>query len=453
MLVIFLWLRYLRKRKIAFISITAVALCVALLLTADSLFNGFADKLETAEIWTTGDIVVGASSVPDHNAFIETLRSIPQAKCVSPAQSGGGLLRIGTGDVREVIVAGLEMSCQGGITDLRESLVRQGAGSEPLSFDVPDGEDAVGGWVGIGALIDPDEETDKYNIEEVREMIGKRVILMTTGRTRVPSDDANDTSVKYRPKRKVLAFQITDVFHSGIMTRDRTVYLPYETLYDLTFGSASGAGPLSVNVWLVDQADADAVKEDIQHQCEQFVSQRSELPAEDVGGISVRTKKEARKGFYGSIGELRKMMSLVMLIFSVISSVAVLLIFCIFYMIVTTKRKDIAIIKSCGTGRMAVTLVFLGFAGCVGAVGSALGILLGMVVVRNINTLQQWARWALGLRVWSSSIFLFEKIPNEISWDAVVWIIPAAIIACVIGTLVPAISATLAEPVKILRYE
>jgi ABC-type lipoprotein release transport system permease subunit len=453
MLVFFLWLRYLRKRKIAFISITAVALCVALLLTADSLFNGFADKLETAVLWTTGDIIVSAPSVSDHSAFIEMLRSIPQAKCVNPVQWGGGLLRIGSGDVREVMVAGLEMSCQTGITDLKESLVRQGTGSEPLSFDVPGAEDAVGGWIGIGALVDPDEETDKYNIEEVREMIGKRVVLMTTGRGRIRSDDANDTAVKYRPRRKVLAFQIADVFHSGIMTRDRTVYLPYEVVYDLTFGSTSGVEPLSVHVWLVDQADAAAVKDDIQQQCEQFVSQRSEFPAEDVGRIYVRTKKEVSEGFYSDLGELRKMMSLVMLIFSVICSVAVLLIFCIFYMIVTTKRKDIAIIKSCGTPRTAVTFVFLGFGGCVGAVGSVLGILLGMLVVRNINTLQQWARTALGLKIWSSSVFLFEKIPNEISWDSVMWIVPAAIIACVVGTLIPAVSASFAEPVKILRYE
>jgi lipoprotein-releasing system permease protein len=453
MLVIFLWLRYLRKRKIAFISITAVALCVALLLTADSLFTGFADKLETAELWTTGDIIVGAASVPDHNAFIEMLSRIPQAKCVSPAQRGGGLLRIGTGDVREVLVAGLEMSCQGGITDLRESLVRQGTGNEPLSFDIPGEEDAVGGWIGIGALIDPDEETDKYDIEQVREMIGKRVVLMTSGRTRIQSDDANDTQVKYRPKRKVLAFQIADVFHSGIMTRDRTVYLPYDVLYDLTFGYAAGAGPLSVNVWLVDPADAPAVKDEIQQQCEQFISERSEFEPEDANTVFVRTKQEAREGFYSGLGELRKMMSLVMLVFWVISSVAVLLIFCIFYMIVTTKRKDIAIIKSCGTGRADVTLLFLGFGGCVGAVGSVLGVLLGMIVVRNINTIQQWARAALGLKVWSSSIFLFEKIPNEISWDAALWIVPAAIIACVIGTLIPAVSASFAEPVNILRYE
>ena len=48
------------------------------------------------------------------------------------------------------------------------------------------------------------------------------------------------------------------------------------------------------------------------------------------------------------VAELRKQMGVLLLIFGVVSLSAVLLIFCIFYMIVETRRKDIAIMKSCG---------------------------------------------------------------------------------------------------------
>jgi ABC-type lipoprotein release transport system permease subunit len=41
MLKLFLWLRYLRKKKIVLLSVAAIALCVALLLVVDSLFTGF----------------------------------------------------------------------------------------------------------------------------------------------------------------------------------------------------------------------------------------------------------------------------------------------------------------------------------------------------------------------------------------------------------------------------
>lgn len=456
MLKLFLWLRYLRRRKIAFISIAAVALCVALLLATDSLFTGFVDKLESAYIWMTGDLIFHTRAAANPDEFIQRLRKIPAIKCVSPVHYGGGLLRIGTGDVREVFIAGIDMSCQAGITDLRESLLLQSKSSEPLSFNVSGHEDVVGGWVGISALADPDEQTDEYDFDQVLEMIGDRLVLMTAGRVKIEpvgSEDGNSGEIRYRPKRKVLLFRIADVFHGGEITRDSTVYLPYEIFYELSLGRSRAGGPLFLNIWLGEGEDAVQVKELILRQWQEHVTGESGSGTKVVEKAWVFTREENLEGFYSSLVELRKQISLVMLIFSVICSVAVLLIFCIFYMIVTTKQKDIAIIKSCGTGRWAVTLIFLGFGGSVGVVGSVFGILLGTIVVRNINTLQDWARAVLGFRVWSSSIFMFDKIPNEVCWDSVTWIVPAAILACVVGALIPAVSAALAEPVKILHYE
>ncbi|MHC4212254.1 MAG: ABC transporter permease [Planctomycetota bacterium] len=446
----------MRKRKIAFISIAAVALCVALLLATDSLLTGFVDKLESADLWTTGDLLFQTESAAKPDEFLQRLREIPEIKCVSPVHYGGGLLRIGTGDVREVFIMGIDMSCQAGITDLRESLLLLGKGIEPLSFNVPGQEDSVGGWVGISALADPDEQTDEYDFDEVLEIIGDRLVLMTAGRVKIESDgleDGNSGKIRYRPKRKVLAFRISDVFHSGVITRDSTVYLPYEVFYKLSHGISRAGGPLMLNIWLVDGADTVQVKERILGKLWEHLTGVSGSGAREVANAGVFTREENLEGFYSHLGELRKQMSLVMLIFSVICSVAVLLIFCIFYMIVTTKQKDIAIIKSCGTGSWAVTLIFLGFGGSVGVVGSVVGILLGTIVVRNINPLQDWARSVLGFRTWSSSIFVFDKIPNEVCWDSITWIVPAAILACVVGALIPAVSAALAKPVKILHYE
>jgi len=48
MLKLFLWLRYLRKKKIVFLSIAAVALSVSLLIVVASLFSGFINAFEQA---------------------------------------------------------------------------------------------------------------------------------------------------------------------------------------------------------------------------------------------------------------------------------------------------------------------------------------------------------------------------------------------------------------------
>jgi len=56
MLKLFLWLRYLRKRKIVFLSIAAVALSVSLLIVVASLFTGFIKTFERAAVEAIGDV-------------------------------------------------------------------------------------------------------------------------------------------------------------------------------------------------------------------------------------------------------------------------------------------------------------------------------------------------------------------------------------------------------------
>ena len=101
--------------------------------------------------------------------------------------------------------------------------------------------------------------------------------------------------------------------------------------------------------------------------------------------IDVWTTEE----YYGSIlDDMRNQMRVVLLVFGVICSVAVLLIFCIFYMIVTAKQKDIAIMKSCGASSQAAASIFIGFGACVGLCGSVMGLMLGTLITNNVNILE-----------------------------------------------------------------
>ena len=131
----------------------------------------------------------------------------------------------------------------------------------------------------------------------------------------------------------------------------------------------------------------------------------------------------------------------------------VVLIFCIFYMIVITRQKDIAVIKSCGATSSSVVSIFVGFGSCVGLVGSGVGIILGYVVTRNINTLEEWVRIIFGMNLWRASSYLLNKIPNEVNWPTVWPIVLAAVVGCCLGAVIPAIVAARTKPVEILRYE
>ncbi len=146
-------------------------------------------------------------------------------------------------------------------------------------------------------------------------------------------------------------------------------------------------------------------------------------------------------------------MDLLMIIFGIVCSAAVMLIFCILYMIVMNKQKDIAVIKSFGAGKTTICTIFLGFGGCIGLAGSLVGIAIGWFIIRNINFLEQIVRVLFGIKLWKSSVYMFTKIPNSLDITAAGWILLSAVIAAVFGALVPAIVAARTNPVKILRYE
>ncbi|MHC4580230.1 MAG: FtsX-like permease family protein, partial [Planctomycetota bacterium] len=131
----------------------------------------------------------------------------------------------------------------------------------------------------------------------------------------------------------------------------------------------------------------------------------------------------------------------------------VLLVFCIFYMIVRLKQKDIAIIRSCGTSSTAVAMVFVDFGACVGILGSAIGALLGHLITTNINIIEGWIRIVFGLKLWKSSVYMFSKIPNEVDWRWALVFMLVATAAAVVGTLIPAVVAARTKPVNILQYE
>jgi lipoprotein-releasing system permease protein len=144
---------------------------------------------------------------------------------------------------------------------------------------------------------------------------------------------------------------------------------------------------------------------------------------------------------------------LVVFLFGIISVVAIFLIFCIFYMIVVEKTRDIGIIKSVGATSAGVASIFLGYGLVIGLIGSGLGLLLSYLLVHNINEIHAAMGRYLKIQIWNPEVYLFDKIPNQMSTHDVVWIVPIAILASVLGALVPALRAASVNPVESLRWE
>jgi lipoprotein-releasing system permease protein len=153
------------------------------------------------------------------------------------------------------------------------------------------------------------------------------------------------------------------------------------------------------------------------------------------------------------VAGFRRQMQVLLAIFGVVSFSTVVLVFCIFYMIVKLKQRDIAIVKSCGAASTSVAWIFLCFGVTAGLAGAGLGTLLGWTITRNINAIEAWICKAFGLKLWSGSVYMFSTIPHEVDWPSVVYIVGWSVGAAAVGALAPAIVAALTKPVEVLRYE
>lgn len=450
MLKLFFWLRYLRKKRIVFLSIAAVALSTALLIVVASLFNGFIDAFERAAVDTIGDVVLAAPTrFAKYPLLIERLEQISAVNAATATLSAPGLIHLGKGNVRVVEIWGIEPASRARVTSYKQSLLKQKNSPREPRFEIAGSSEKTGGFVGIGVLTEPDEVTDEYNLDVVESMIGKDVIL-TTG-TVTDANAGYDTAGVPSIARRVLLFTITDVIFTGVYDLDKSlVYLPIEKLQKELHPDEDSQMADRVQIKLRDHVDADTALAEIRGLWQVFAAEQLGWGPYMIAQTKIATAQQMQSQY---VAELYKQMGLLLVIFGVVSFSVVVLIFCIFYMIARLKQRDVAIMKSCGAASSSVALIFVGFGSCVGIMGSGFGAALAYLITKNINAIESWIRVLFGLKLWKSSVYMFSKIPSEVDWASALPIMLFAVIAATIGTLIPAIVAARTRPVEILRYE
>lgn len=110
---LFLILRYLRKRRIAYLAIAAVMLCTAMVLIVMSVMGGFLDQLKVKARGLLGDIIIdnkSYSGFPLYEEFIADISTWPEIEKATPVLYSFGLLRFpGTAQTHTVRVVGLRL--------------------------------------------------------------------------------------------------------------------------------------------------------------------------------------------------------------------------------------------------------------------------------------------------------------------------------------------------------
>ncbi len=429
-------------------SIAAVALSVSILVVVASLFAGFIDTFEEAAVIAIGNVVLQPTeAIPKYDLLIERLEQTEQVDSATAISYGAGLLHLDKGNVRAVEIWGIEPARRAKVVGFNRYLLKQKALTDEPSFDVPDTRSNIGVFVGIGVLGKPDEKTDEYDYDSAEKMIGSQIFL-TTGTV---ASKNTDGTTKSEIDRKLVKLSIADVVETGVYQFDNgCIYIPVEELSKILYPNNALPVAQQINIKLADKTDTEVALAIINGVWRTFVDEQLGSDPYLLNYTAIETSGQLQSRF---IAAYQMQMNVLLVIFGVISFSVVLLIFCIFSLIVRLKQKDIAVIKSCGLSSSSVAFIFIGFGGCVGAVGSGIGIVLGYIITTNINTIEEWIRIIFGLKLWRSSVYLFSRIPNEVDWSSALPIVLFAIIAAAVGAVIPAIVAARTRPVEILRYE
>lgn len=448
MLKLFLWLKYLRKRRIILLSIAAVAMSVSLLIVVASLFTGFIAAFEQSAVEMLGDVMMAAPQdmkFEKYPAWIERLEQSEIVEAASATLSSDGLIHLGRGNVRPVRVWGIQPDRRARVTGFKETLMLQSRKEGDPSLTVPDAPNEVGGFVGIGVVGQPDDQTDEYDQQAIlKEAIGARFHVITG-----TADSA--VGAAQTPKRRTISFRVVDLLYSGVHELDSGfVYLPIEALQKELYPGQQGDLATTINIRLKPGVDPYAAVLAIRDLWSDFASHELGWKTLDIIETPIETAQQLQSQY---VAEVKKQMGVLLLVFGVVSFSVVVLVFCIFYMMVKLKQRDIAVIKSCGAANSSVVGLFLGFGVSVGVVGSGIGAALGYVITRNLNTLESWIRILFGLKLWKSSTYMFDKIPNQVDWAGALPIVGLAILAAALGALIPAFVAARTRPVEVLRYE
>ncbi|MHC4644674.1 MAG: ABC transporter permease [Planctomycetota bacterium] len=462
MLKLFLWLRYLRKKRIVLLSISAVGLSTALLIIVSSLFTGFIRTFEQAAVEAMGDVVLTPpppKRIAEYPLFIERLERTGLVEAATATLSSQGLLRLAAGNVRAVKIWGIEPGKRARVTRFKQALRKQSHMPGEPSFETADLPDKVGGFVGVGVVAEPSEETDEYDFESIEQsVLGREVVVVTgaqvesgAGKGAAEGSSSGESGAAGRFARRNIPFTVTDVVFSGVYYLDKSmIYLPIEELQRKLYPDEAWPTADQIQIKLAGDVNTEVALAVIRGVWEEFAATELGWSIKLMGYTEIETSKEMQRQY---VVELLKQMGVLLLIFGMVSCGVVVLVFCIFYMIVRLKQKDVGVIKSCGGSSSSVALLFVGFGVFVGMIGSGLGIVVAYIITKNVNTIEEWIRILFGLKLWKSSVYMFNRIPNEVNWHSVWVIVLLAVAAVTAGVLLPAVIAARTRPVNILRYE
>jgi len=409
---IFVGLRYVRTRRqgffvsfISWVSMLGVCVGVAALITIISVMNGFEGELRSRLVSLTAHATVqGAPALmQDWRAVAARARAVPGTTGVAPFADVQAMIGR-AGHLQPVLLHGLDPAVEGEVSDVERHMV-QGA----LADLVPGVRRIV-----LGAVVAWQLGAD----------VGDEITVMVPGRELISSGG--------RPRLQT--FTVSGVFEVGLKEHDGGLALvALEDAAQLAGGTAVPGG-LRLRFDDVMRAPARAAR----------------VAAALGEGVSVTDWTEQHAAYFRAIRIEKTMMSLILLL---VVAVAAFNIVAALVMVVNEKRSDIAILRTLGLARRGVVGVFFTQGLVIGAIGTALGVVLGLLVAFNVDAIVPVLERLFGFHVMDPTVYYITEIPSEVRAGQVLSIGLVAFALTVLATIYPALRGAATEPAEALRYE
>jgi lipoprotein-releasing system permease protein len=106
-----------------------------------------------------------------------------------------------------------------------------------------------------------------------------------------------------------------------------------------------------------------------------------------------------------------------------------------------------------GASRGAVMRIFLMTGAAIGVTGTVAGVILGIVICLNVESIRQFFSWLSGAVLFNPELYFLSRLPARMDFGETTSVVLMALVLSFIATLFPAWRAARLDPVEALRYE
>ncbi len=409
---LFVGLRYTRARRrnhfisfISLISILGIALGVMALITVMAVMNGFEKELRTRILGAASHATITLYEKPmqEWKILADTAIAHPGVEGAAPYVEGQVMVVKGK-QVTGTVVRGVLPDSEPQVSDIDEKMV---AGDltdlQPGKFEIVLGN-ALARFLGAA--------------------VGDKVTIITP--------EASVTPVGVLPRMK--RFTVVGIFEIGMFEYDRNFALLHAD--DASVLLRLNKGYSGVRLRLTDMFAARKIASDL---------------AREVGEeywVSDWTHRHAN--FFRAV---RTEKTVMFVILALIVAVAAFNIVSTLVMVVTDKQSAIAILRTIGASPSSIMLIFLIQGALIGLVGTVLGVIGGILLALNVETLVPAIERLFQTQFLDPSVYYISSLPSELDYTDVWRVATLALVLTLLATLYPAWRAARTEPAEALAYE